>query len=182
MTNDSSDWLGLPTDKLEPVIMIVLYFGEEDWTGPRCLHDMLVLQDFPETLRKYVNDYQLYIFEVNRFEHLEYFQIVRIGLGNLWMRMKQSWQLWKKMPMITDMAHSEELVQLKEKYQKEGKVDMCKGLRDWMVEERRTGELIGEVRFATLTQRLLREYRTDDLLKATSSEEYRKTLYKEFKI
>ena len=80
--------------------------------------------------------------------------------------------------MIAEVAHSEELVQLKEKYQKEGKVDMCKGLRDWMAEERRAGE----VRFATLTQRLLRESRTDDLLKATSSEEYRKTLYKEFKI
>ena len=195
----------LPTDKLEPVITIVLYFGEEEWTGPRCLHDMLALQDFPEALREYVNDYRLHIFEVNRFEHLEYFQTdLRLVLGFLQNHNSQD-RLRKFVEenetelavmeedaydMIAEVAHSEELVQLKEKYQKEGKVDMCKGLRDWMVEERREGELIGEargeargeVRFATLTQRLLRESRTDDLLKATSSEEYRKTLYKEFKI
>ena len=74
----------LPGEKLEPVITIVLYFGEEEWTGPRCLHDMLALQDFPEALRKYVNDYQLHIFEVNRFKHLEYFQTdLRLVLGFL---------------------------------------------------------------------------------------------------
>ena len=134
-----------------------------------------------------------FILEKRNGQHLEYFQTdLKLVLGFLQNHNSQD-RLRKFVEenetelsvmeedaydMIAEVAHSEELVQLKEKYQKEGKVDMCKGLRDWMAEERRAGE----VRFATLTQRLLRESRTDDLLKATSSEEYRKTLYKEFKI
>ena len=31
----------LPTDKLEPVITIVLYFGEEEWTAPGIFSDRL---------------------------------------------------------------------------------------------------------------------------------------------
>ena len=74
----------IPEEKLEPTITIVLYYGSEPWTGPRCLHDMLKLEDFPEELRQYINDYPIHIFEVNRFEHLEYFQTdLRLVLGFL---------------------------------------------------------------------------------------------------
>ena len=65
-------------------------------------------------------------------------------------------------------------------------MDMCKGLRDWMEEERKAGEVLGEARgearFASLTKKLLKANRTDDLLKATTDEKYRNTLYQKYRL
>ena len=44
-----------------PVVTLVLYYGEEDWDGPMCLHDML---DIPEEIKKYINDYRLNIIQI----------------------------------------------------------------------------------------------------------------------
>ena len=49
------------TDRFLPVVTLVLYYGEEDWDGPTCLHDML---DIPEEIRDYVGDYPVNIIQV----------------------------------------------------------------------------------------------------------------------
>ena len=49
------------TDRFLPVVTLVLYYGEEDWDGPTCLHDML---DIPEEIRAYVGDYPVNIIQV----------------------------------------------------------------------------------------------------------------------
>ena len=52
--------------KLAPVITTVIHWGKEEWTGPRCLHDML---EFPlETerqIRPLVADYPIHILEMS---------------------------------------------------------------------------------------------------------------------
>lgn len=73
-----------PDDLLEPTVTIIMYYGEEPWHGPRCLKDMLRLDDFPEDFRQFVNDYPLHIFEVNRFDRLDLFQTdLRVVFGFL---------------------------------------------------------------------------------------------------
>lgn len=49
------------TDKLLPVITIVVYYGEREWNAAKTLHEML---DIPEEMRKYVNDYKMLLVEV----------------------------------------------------------------------------------------------------------------------
>ncbi len=44
-----------------PVLSIVLYFGESHWSGPTSIREMV---DIPAGMEKYVNDYQIHIFEV----------------------------------------------------------------------------------------------------------------------
>ena len=51
-----------------------------------------------------------------------------------------------------------------------GKMNMRKGIQE------------GEKQFALLTERLLEAGRTQDLLRATQDQEYRKLLYKEYQI
>lgn len=55
-------------DRLLPVIMVCVYFGEEPWTAPTRLHDLLDFQGIPEEEREMfqglVNDYQLKILDV----------------------------------------------------------------------------------------------------------------------
>ena len=48
------------TDKFQPVITIVLYYGEKEWDGAKSLHEML---DIPEELKAYVNDYKMLLVE-----------------------------------------------------------------------------------------------------------------------
>jgi len=44
-------------DKLIPVITLTMFFGAEEWDGPRRLHDMLATQK--EEILEYVQDYRL---------------------------------------------------------------------------------------------------------------------------
>lgn len=44
-------------DKLKPVITLMVYFGTEEWDGPRSLHEMLYFPD--ERLKAFVPDYKL---------------------------------------------------------------------------------------------------------------------------
>ncbi len=47
----------LKTDRLMPVITLVIYFGEKKWDAPRSLHEMLQIQD--KRLLPYIEDYKI---------------------------------------------------------------------------------------------------------------------------
>ena len=49
------------SDKLHPVITIVMYYGEKAWDGAKTLHEML---DVSEEIKPYVNDYKMHLIEV----------------------------------------------------------------------------------------------------------------------
>lgn len=54
------------TDKLVPVITIVVYYGGKPWDGAKSLHEML---EIPEDMRPFVNDYKILLVEA-RENHL----------------------------------------------------------------------------------------------------------------
>ena len=59
------------------------------------------------------------------------------------------------------------------------------GKAEGRAEGRAEGEKLGEVRlarFAALSEKLLNEGRTQELLKATQDEKYRKKLYEEYRL
>lgn len=55
--------------KIEPVVTVVLYVGENKWDGPRSLHEML---EIPEVIKKYVPDYPLYVIDMGHDEMLKF--------------------------------------------------------------------------------------------------------------
>lgn len=48
-------------NKIVPVITIVLYFGNEHWTAPKSIRELL---DIPAGLDEYVSDYNIHVFEI----------------------------------------------------------------------------------------------------------------------
>lgn len=52
----------LSNDSRYPVVTVVLYFGTERWNKPLTLHG--ALEEIPEGLKPYVNDYRVHLFEV----------------------------------------------------------------------------------------------------------------------
>lgn len=51
------------TDKLIPVITIVVYYGEKPWDGAVSLHGML---DVPKEMEPFVNDYKMHLVEARK--------------------------------------------------------------------------------------------------------------------
>lgn len=54
------------SDRLLPVITLILYCGEKPWDGAVRLHEMLDLSRLPEELKEYVEDYAVHILDVCR--------------------------------------------------------------------------------------------------------------------
>ena len=67
------------TDKLIPVITVVIYYGEKPWDGAKSLHEML---DIPAEMIKYVNDYKMLLVEA-RQNDLTLHNINNVDLFNL---------------------------------------------------------------------------------------------------
>lgn len=67
---------GLKKDsRLCPSIILVLYYGEDEWDGPMDLHGMLNFMDIPEELHSLVQNYQIHLVEVRKLENTDVFCI-----------------------------------------------------------------------------------------------------------
>lgn len=174
-------------DRLHPCITIVLYFGD-DWDCGRDLHSLLDFTDIPEELRRLVNDYKIYLVEVKKFENTELFKtdlkqifdFIRVSENRDEVtELVQKDAAYQEMEedaydMIAACTDSEELLGMKKYRGKDGKVNMCGGLRGIMEE--------GEEKFAALTEKLIEKSRLEDLKRAIKDKEYRERLYTELEI
>lgn len=52
------------TDRLIPVVSLVLYCGARPWDGARRLHELLDLDRFPQELTEYVTDYRIHVLDI----------------------------------------------------------------------------------------------------------------------
>ena len=59
--------------RLCPSIILVLYYGEENWDGPLNLHGMLDFKDIPDEFRKLIQNYEIHLVEVRRLENTDVF-------------------------------------------------------------------------------------------------------------
>ena len=74
------------TDKLIPVITVVVYYGEKPWDGAESLHEML---NIPEEMKQFVNDYQMLLVEarendlkLHNINNQDFFNLMEILLDN----------------------------------------------------------------------------------------------------
>ena len=58
------------TDKLIPVITLVIYFGENEWDAPRSIKEMLSVQD--ERILQFVQDYKINLIEPHKLSDEEF--------------------------------------------------------------------------------------------------------------
>ena len=85
--------------------------------------------------------------------------------------------------VIAQYAKAPELLEQKENSTgKDGKVDMCRALKELIANGEATGEARGEVRMNERFANLIRENRFDDMKKVVSDSEYRRKLLAEYHI
>ena len=63
------------TDRLIPIIMIVFYYGEEEWDGKKDLHGLLGIEhERYRILKKYVPNYKINLIDPRKLEDLKCFK------------------------------------------------------------------------------------------------------------
>lgn len=74
------------TDKLIPVITVVVYYGEKPWDGAKSLHEML---NIPKEMKQFVNDYKMLLVEarenalqLHNINNKDLFNLLEILLNN----------------------------------------------------------------------------------------------------
>lgn len=186
--------------RLYPVITFILYSSAEDWDGPMGLRDIIHFEDIPLELRGMVNNYSINLIEIRKLKNTQVFQtdirqvfdFIRCSndAGKLEELVKNDSYYGEMDEDAFDVAvnytKAQELIQVKDYYRREGKVDMCEALttliKEGEIRGKAEGKAEGEECFAMLTEKLLKEARTEDLLKATGDKEFRKELYRELGI
>ena len=157
MLTDSTEYLSRlrRTDRLIPVVTLVIYHGEEEWNAPKRLSDMLKLQGIDEKLKSLITDYPIHVFCLKDLQE-EYFHTNLRELIGLMKRQKNKEELRKyckdneerisrmdasAYDMICIMLNREDLLEKKTKYLKEEseEYDMCKAMEDWAEECRNEG-------------------------------------------
>jgi len=119
------------------------------------LHGLLDFTDIPESLRRKVSNYQLHIIEVRRIQDTGVFQTDVKQVFDF-IRFSKDKDKLKEL-VETDQAYSrleedacdmlaayveeeEDMFKRMDKHKKDGRVNMCRGLREWMEDERIEGK------------------------------------------
>lgn len=194
------------SDKIAPVITLVVYLGEKPWDVSSELYEMMDVFPFLDDYKTWISNYRLNVLEIRNVENLEHYKSDLRELFGIYKYKHDGSELIKYveknksryshlkedtfdfigvvMGMENDMKSFKKLINRQET----GGFDMCKALEEilMMGEERgkSIGELqgieIGENRFAQLSLLLLDSLRLEDLAHAASDKEYRFILFQEF--
>ena len=143
--------------RMYPVVTFILYSGIETWDGPKTLHEILNFTDIPEELRGMVSDYRINLIEIRKLEDTSVFQTdVRQVFDFIRCSEDKNalWELVAGDPYYKGMeedafevaAHytnATELIEAKDYYGKDGKVDMCTAITELIADGRAEGMKAG---------------------------------------
>ena len=144
--------------KLRPVITFILYSGPESWDGPEKLHDIIDFTDIPNELREITSDYKINVIEIRKLKDTsifktdvrQVFDFIRYSEDkNKLKELVDKDKYYSNMEedaydVVANYTNAEELIATKDYYEREdGKLDMCKAIKDLIADGRAEGMAIG---------------------------------------
>lgn len=147
--HDSSEFISKvkKTDKILPVVILVAYWGEDEWNGAESIHDMMDFRPLTESLRQFVPDYRInfvdmkkyrdsrkFITELKTFSGLYYCKNSKRKMNKYIenhdeCRNLDSDTFWA----ITNMSDNRNILKGLEKYKEKERINMCKAFEDnWL--------------------------------------------------
>jgi len=143
--------------KLHPCITLVLYFGER-WDGATSLYELLDFSEIPTKLRRFVNDYPMYLVNVRDLQDTSVFQTdLRLVFDcirhaedkerfyqNVLGNEEYQWldeDAYDVIARYTKVLGDREVAV--ENKAEGGKVNMCKAMQELMADERAEGKAEG---------------------------------------
>lgn len=142
-------------DKIKPIITLVIYFGSDEWDGPRSLYEMLETHN--KDILKYVPDYKMNILIPSEIENTEKFstdmryiiEFLKVAKDKAGIR-----KLFENNRDIYSNLNIDAAIVLKEcaniniiDTEKKEVVDMCKGIEDWIRDEKMETKIEMSIRY-----------------------------------
>lgn len=191
------------SDRLEPVLNLVLYWGKKRWKQPLSLADMVDMRLLPDRLKELFPDYRVHLIHM-RYIPDEALQKMDSDLKYVLGIMKcaeskkryerylwENREYFSRIPksavdvidVCTNIKGLRECMRFEVNEEGEEVGDMCKALREIVNDAERQGigkgVKQGEEMLASLMSRLLSEGRTEDAHIAAVDESERNRLYRE---
>ena len=146
--------------RLLPVVTFVLYSGEKEWTGPRCLHDMLEFTDIPDNLRELIPNYKINVISIRDIKDTSVFKtdlrhvldFLRYARDkNKLKELVENEPYYKSMDeeaydVVVNYANVKKLVEVKDEYKNiEGRMNMCTAIKEMMEDSKSEGRMEGRM-------------------------------------
>lgn len=198
------------TDRLTPVITVLLFHGQGKWNAATSLQDMVDMQGLEGKMRVLHPDYKLHVINLTKLDETLFESGLRELVGmmkcsgekeKMQRFMKENEKRFRNMDdelydLICTMVGLKKLERRKEEFKndREETYDMCiafdEMLRDSKEEGKRIGERAGEkrgekrgeARLGALISRLDQEGRNSEIIRAAQSVRVRNRLYREYGI
>lgn len=183
------------SDKLVPVITIVVYWGSDPWDAPRCFYDMLP-DDLTDVEREYVPNYKIPLLVPAEIQSFEAFSTEVRLLAQVLQRGRNKEALIELFENNDDYRHVDpdtaNAIQAFTKIRidnSDGKeVNMCQAVEEWkedlLNEGRQAGEQRGEERITKLVKALAdsKQYSLERITQILADDEKKAQAMKEFGI
>ena len=179
------------SDRLKPILTIVIYFGKDDWNGAKSLKEITNLKVCPLHIQKQMQDYSINLIEVRNFSDVEKFTTDLREVFGFLQNDGNKQQLEKYVEkhregllsleedaydLICVMSDMKKLQELKSELRQEGGCNMCKGLEEIIEDETRQRETLVNI----LYEHLYNDERMGDMKRAFTDKDYRRQLMKEY--
>lgn len=150
--------------RVRPSISLTLYCGKDEWNGPQTMYDMINFAGMPKEIQMWTQDYRMHILEVRKMKDTsmfrtdvrQVFDFIRysdnkkalkelVTKDKYYQNMEEdAWEV------VVQYAKVGKLIDVKNYYGEDGKINMCQAIIEWMEDERREGfaegEKAGEIR------------------------------------
>ena len=153
---DSGEFLSQvrKSDRLNPIITLVVYWGSEKWERADSLHNIIDFgedKELAEQLKSMIPEYPLHILNLSECQDYEGFQTELKLLFELYARRNDKQELRKYLENHEECKRIDEetiwtlgqLANIKQLEAYKGKekedVDMCKAIDEWLADEREEG-------------------------------------------
>lgn len=194
--------------RLYPVVTFILYSGEEEWDGPKSLYEMLDFTGIPAGLKKMIPDYRVNVIDIRKLKDTsvfktdvrQVFDFIRCAKDKKALQeLVENDDYYRNMEedafdVVSRYTNMVKLIETKEYYRKEGRVDMCKAIMDWLEESREEGREEGRQqgkeqgmrqeaeRFNQMIILMAEQDRMDDLVRAAKDKKYQERLFEELNL
>ena len=159
----------LKKSRLKPVVTFILYSGIEDWDGPQSRHDMIDFTDIPETLKSMVPDYRINLIEIRKLKDTsmfktdvrQVFDFIRLSENKTALiELVENDDYYKNMEedafeVAAHYTNAQELIENGDNYSgKDGKVDMCRAIKELIADGKAEGITQGIYAVITICREL----------------------------
>ena len=194
---DGAEFLsGMSRSDINPLLILIVYFGEEKWDAARSMHKLFGKVAESEKMQLIFTKYPIHVLDIRRFDNADNFHTDlkwvigflqkaqnRNKLQKYVMENKEVFEYLAEdtYNLLVVMARSPMLEELKDDVKNlKGGWNMCKALDDMVKDGERRGKRLGKNQINKLNRLLLADNRQQELLRSVSDRKLQQKLLQEY--